>query len=189
MVQKIGQLCLFGLVLVSMLLVVSGSGLAISDPSALKLTLLNAKAGEDVVGEFGITLEIGIVVEIEVTASVETKVWPSDFAVSYVVDDVERRVTGYAITNAVSDPEDERIWRFTQPVTIRKGTRYFSVYFTSLFSLDPTTALDIDLVEDIQILHRSLVPGTLTVEKPVVEDDEYGLGIDDYEYKYGIGMP
>ncbi len=189
MVQKIGQLCLFGLVLISVLLMVSGGGLAISDPSALKLTPLNAKSGEDIVVEFGMTLEMGIVVEFEVTASAETKVWPSDFAVSYVVDDVERRVAGYAITNAVSDPEDERIWRFSQPVTVRKGTRYFYVYFTSLFSFEPSTMLDIDLVEDIQILYRLLVPGILTVEKPEVEEDEYGYDIDEYGYYYGIGIP
>lgn len=74
MMKRVEQFRLFVLILVTTVLVVSASGLAISDPSALNIKPLSAKVGEDVVGEFGMTFEMGVMVEFEVTASAETKV-------------------------------------------------------------------------------------------------------------------
>ena len=121
-------------------------------------------------------LPAGIVVEIKIETQEEIKIWPNDLAIGYIVDGQEYRVPAYAITNAVSDPEDERTWRFTSPITVRKGTRYFYVLFGSSFALDSTQTINKNL-SSIRFLSRIVIPGELTVTMPEIEYDYYD---DDY---------
>lgn len=76
------------------------------------------------------------------------------------------------------NPEDERSWRFSQPITVRKGTRYFLVLFSELsLSLDQTAVIN-KKMSDFQVFYRTLLPGQLTIE---FAQPEY----DDYEDYYG----
>lgn len=112
----------------------------------------------------------GLIVEIKVEAEAETTIWPADIAVAFNVEGKEARLSAYTLSNAVSDPEDERSWRLTQPITVRKGTRYFLAHFMDAFSLDYN--LNMSQIEEVTLLYRIIVPGTIKVEKPLVEESE-----------------
>lgn len=163
-------------VLLIVLVMLSGSAVAVSDPGLAKITPLSAWYEQSAVSEWSLFTQSGMALEIKIEASEEIKIWPSDFAIGYVIDGQEYRLPGSAITNAVSDPEDERSWRFSQPITVRKGTRYFCVLFSELsLSLDQTAVLHKDLRE-FKVFYRVLLPGDFTVEFPwqqeVGEDDD-----------------
>lgn len=89
------------LIIVVMLL--SGSVMAVSDPSTAKITPLDTWYEEGALGEWALFTQSGLVVEMKIEATEEIRIWPSDFAIGYIVDDQEYRVPGYGITNAVSE--------------------------------------------------------------------------------------
>lgn len=166
------------------LVLLSGSALAVSDPGVAKITPIRAWYEQSAVGEWALFTQSGMALEIKIEASEELKIWPSDFAIGYIIDGVEYRLSGYAITNAVSDPEDERSWRFSQPITVRKGTRYFSVLFSELsLSLDQTAVLHKDMKE-FQVFYRVLIPGDpIKVEFPWQQQQT----VDEDEFEYDLG--
>lgn len=104
--------------------------------SAADLTFvpLSAEIVEQIDADLGMGAGPGIVMEIQVVNSGdEIKLWPIDFSVGALSEGQEVRVPGYMITNAVSDPEDDMSYRFLEGTTVRKGTRYFKLFFYNMF--------------------------------------------------------
>lgn len=123
---------------------------------------------------FGTTEGVGVLLELEVVNNGdETKLWPSDFSVGVRAENEEIRISGYLITNAVSDPEDEMAFRYFQGTPIRKGTRYFKVFFSEWMNWQLAAELNMRSIEEAILYFRTPISDTFSVTPLFEEEYDY----------------
>lgn len=141
----------------------------------LSFQVLSAAVVDKVEGDiFGTTEGVGVLLELEVVNNGdETKLWPSDFSVGVRAENEEIRISGYLITNAVSDPEDEMAFRYFQGTPIRKGTRYFKVFFSEWMNWQLAAELNMRSIEEAILYFRTPISDTFSVTPLFEEEYDY----------------
>lgn len=166
----------FSIIALVLLCCVFGLGYGFAEAADLSFKVLSAAVVDRVEGDmFGTTEGVGVLLELEVVNNGgEVKLWPADFSVGVPTENEEIRISGYLITNAVSDPEDEMAFRYFQGTAIRKGTRYFKVFFSEWMNWQLAAQLDMRSVEEATLYFRTPISGTFSVTPLIDEGDGYG---------------
>lgn len=153
----------------------AGVNAGFAEAADLSFQVLSAAVVDKVEGDiFGTTEGVGVLLELEVVNNGdETKLWPSDFSVGVRAENEEIRISGYLITNAVSDPEDEMAFRYFQGTPIRKGTRYFKVFFSEWMNWQLAAELNMRSIEEAILYFRTPISDTFSVTPLFEEEYDY----------------
>lgn len=165
----------FMLVIFVIVCCLTGVNAGFVEAADLSFQVLSAAVVEKVEGDiFGTAEGVGVLLELEVVnTGDEIKLWPSDFSVGIRAENEEIRISGYLITNAVSDPEDEMAFRYFQGTPIRKGTRYFKVFFSEWMNWQLAAELNMRSIEEAILYFRTPISDTFSVTPLIEEEYDY----------------
>lgn len=165
----------FMLVIFVIVCCLTGVNAGFVEAADLSFQVLSAAVVEKVEGDiFGTAEGVGVLLELEVVnTGDEIKLWPSDFSVGVRAENEEIRISGYLITNAVSDPEDEMAFRYFQGTPIRKGTRYFKVFFSEWMNWQLAAELNMRSIEEAILYFRTPISDTFSVTPLIEEEYDY----------------
>ena len=159
---------------VLLLLCILVFGVATSEATELSFEVISAAAVKQVDTDLAPMESKGMLLEIKVVnTGGETKLWPSDFSVGFNNGEEEVRITGFLMTNAVSDPEDEMGFRYFQGTAIRKGTRYFKLFFSEIMNWQLMGAFDFMPVEEATLYFKIPITNKFDVV-PLPQEDDLG---------------
>lgn len=138
----------------------------------LEFEVLSARMTRSIDTDLGAMNDTGIVVEVKVVnKGDEVKLWATDFGIGVSNGTEEVRISGFFISNAVSDPEDEMGFRYFQGNVIRKGTRYFKLFFTEMMNLQFLDVLNQNEISEATLYFRAPASGKFPVESLIADED------------------